>query len=47
MKYKCKKFSYSYSIIVVPHITDSIQEWVERVANQSVSEDGRQPEVYL
>ena len=32
-------------MIVVPHITDAIQEWVERVANQSVSEDGNTPEV--
>lgn len=32
---------------MVPHITDAIQEWVERVANQSVTEDGTQPEVLL
>jgi len=32
---------------VVPHITDAIQEWVERVANQSVTEDGTKPEVLL
>lgn len=30
---------------MVPHITDAIQEWVEKVANQSVSEDGGKPEV--
>lgn len=33
------------SFKVVPHITDAIQEWVERVANQSVIEDGTIPEV--
>jgi len=33
--------------LVVPHITDAIQEWVERVANQSVTEDGAKPEVLL
>lgn len=32
-------------VVVVPHITDAIQEWVERVAKQSVSEDGAKPEV--
>lgn len=32
---------------MVPHITDAIQEWVERVANQSVTEDGTKPEVLL
>lgn len=30
---------------VIPHITDAIQEWVERVANQSVSHDGVKPDV--
>jgi CTP synthase (UTP-ammonia lyase) len=30
---------------VVPHITDAIQEWVERVANQPVTEDGTKPQV--
>lgn len=33
--------------LVVPHITDAIQEWVERVANQSVTEDGTKPEVSI
>lgn len=32
---------------MVPHITDAIQEWVEKVANQSVTEDGAKPEVLL
>lgn len=32
---------------MVPHITDAIQEWVERVANQSVTEDGTKPEVLI
>jgi CTP synthase (UTP-ammonia lyase) len=30
---------------VVPHITDAIQEWVEKVANQPVTEDGAKPQV--
>ncbi|XP_033221886.1 CTP synthase-like isoform X4 [Belonocnema kinseyi] len=33
------------TVQVVPHITDAVQEWVERVANHSVSEDGNKPEV--
>ena len=40
--------SYSATInfiIVVPHITDAIQEWVERVAIQPVTEDGDKPVV--
>lgn len=32
-------------LIVIPHITDAIQEWIERVANQPVTEDGAKPEV--
>ncbi|XP_070170780.1 CTP synthase 1-like [Polyergus mexicanus] len=35
------------TVQVVPHITDAIQEWVERVANQSVTEDGAKPEVCI
>ncbi|KAL2720329.1 CTP synthase [Vespula squamosa] len=35
------------TVQVVPHITDAIQEWVEKVANQSVSEDGGKPEVCI
>lgn len=30
---------------VVPHVTDAIQDWVERVANQPVTEDREQPQV--
>lgn len=33
--------------LVVPHITDAIQEWVERVAKVPVSESGRTPEVCI
>lgn len=36
---------YVSYVAVVPHITDAIQEWVERVANQPVSEDGTKPQV--
>lgn len=32
--------------VVVPHITDAIQEWVERVAKQSVSDDEVEPQVH-
>lgn len=32
---------------VVPHITDAIQEHVQRVAHQTVTEDGEQPEVII
>ncbi|XP_054279940.1 CTP synthase 1 [Macrosteles quadrilineatus] len=35
------------TVQVVPHITDAIQEWVERVANQSVSQDGAKPQVCI
>ncbi|PSN52356.1 CTP synthase, partial [Blattella germanica] len=35
------------TVQVVPHITDAIQEWVERVANQSVSADGTKPQVCI
>ncbi|KAG8223561.1 hypothetical protein J437_LFUL003025 [Ladona fulva] len=35
------------TVQVVPHITDAIQEWVERVAMQSVTEDGDIPEVCI
>jgi len=32
-------------ILVIPHITDAIQEWVERVAKQPVSNDEVEPDV--
>nr|CAG4650086.1 EOG090X04HX [Sida crystallina] len=35
------------TVQVVPHITDSIQEWVENVAKISVTEDGKEPEVCI
>ncbi|XP_066999211.1 CTP synthase isoform X2 [Anabrus simplex] len=35
------------TVQVVPHITDAIQEWVERVANQPVSQDGLKPQVCI
>ncbi|KAF4519181.1 hypothetical protein B566_EDAN008244 [Ephemera danica] len=35
------------TVQVVPHITDAVQEWVERVAKQSVSSDDREPDVCL
>ena len=34
-----------YCHVVVPHITDTIQEWVERVAKIPVDKDGEQPQV--
>lgn len=33
--------------IVVPHITDAIQEWVERVARISVDEDKGEPDICI
>ena len=33
--------------IVVPHITDAIQEWVERVAKVPVDGDNAEPEVCI
>ncbi|XP_023238773.1 CTP synthase 1-like [Centruroides sculpturatus] len=35
------------TVQVVPHITDAIQEWVERVAQVSVTKDGDIPEVCI
>lgn len=35
------------TVQVVPHITDAIQEWVERVASEPVTEDGKIPEVCI
>lgn len=34
-------------ISVIPHITDAIQEWVERVAKQPVSNDEVEPNVNI
>lgn len=46
------KIKLSYTCIycfnlVVPHITDAIQEWVEKVAQKPVSETGKIPEVCI
>ncbi|CAH1956093.1 unnamed protein product [Acanthoscelides obtectus] len=35
------------TVQVVPHITDAIQEWVERVAQKPVSVSGKKPEVCI
>ncbi|CAG9857784.1 unnamed protein product [Phyllotreta striolata] len=35
------------TVQVVPHITDAIQEWVERVAQKPVSETGKPPQVCI
>ncbi|XP_066581849.1 CTP synthase 1 [Prorops nasuta] len=35
------------TVQVVPHITDAIQEWVEKIAQNPVTEDGEQPEVCI
>lgn len=32
---------------MVPHITDAIQEWVEKVAQKPVSKSGKTPEVCI
>jgi hypothetical protein len=34
-------------ILVVPHITDAIQEWVERVAHISVDENKSEPDICI
>ena len=39
------KIKFSFSILVVPHVTDAIQDWVESVANIPVTEDGEKPQV--
>lgn len=42
------QFKVYFSFKVVPHITDAIQEWVERVAQKPVSSDGtKQPEICI
>lgn len=38
---------FSLSGIVVPHITDAIQDWVENVAKIPVTEDEKEPEVCI
>jgi len=35
------------TVQVVPHITDAIQDWVEKVAKVPVTEDGTEPEVCI
>ncbi|CAG0892196.1 unnamed protein product [Darwinula stevensoni] len=35
------------TVQVVPHVTEAIQEWVERVSHTPVTEDGQQPEVCI
>lgn len=35
------------TVQVVPHITDAIQEWVERVARISVDEDNAEPDICI
>lgn len=36
-----------YLCIVVPHITDAIQEWVERVAHISVDDEKNEPDICI
>jgi CTP synthase (UTP-ammonia lyase) len=38
---------YTVLFVVVPHITDQIQEWVQEVASMSVSEEKIQPDVRI
>ncbi len=35
---------FSFLLVVVPHITDAIQEWVEKVASVPVDGDAKPPE---
>lgn len=32
---------------MVPHVTDAIQEWVERVARISVDDDPNEPDICI
>jgi len=42
---RCDSVCVTFS--VVPHITDAIQEWVERVAKVPVDGDSREPDVCI
>ena len=45
---KERKGSYlGKTVQVVPHITDAIQDWIERVAHISVDESGKEPDVCI
>jgi CTP synthase len=35
------------TVQVVPHITDSIQEWIERVAKIPVDDSGEEPDICI
>lgn len=35
------------TVQVVPHITDAIQDWIERVAKIPVDESGEEPDVCI
>jgi len=35
------------TVQVVPHITDAIQEWIERVAKIPVDDSGEEPDVCI
>lgn len=35
------------TVQVVPHITDAIQEWIERVSKIPVDESGEEPDVCI
>jgi len=35
------------TVQVIPHVTDAIQDWVEKVAHQPVDESGKAPEVCI
>lgn len=47
----CTSLSLSRSVcvcvLVVPHVTDAIQEWVERVAQIPVDDDERRPDICI
>ena len=38
---------FFFIYLVVPHITDAIQDWVENVAKIPVTDDGKEPEVCI
>ena len=47
MLYVSHSLDFSCFLSVVPHVTDAIQEWVERVAAQPVDKSGCNPDVCL
>ena len=46
VKIGCEKLDFVFFCLVVPHVTDAIQRWVQRVAETPVArDDDRRPDV--